>query len=243
MAASLAVYTSRAASATLAALAILCAISGWINWPSDAVCESRDISWSPVPRAARKWTWGFFPRATLFTESEFLAVKTPIEELEGRWKRYLPDHPIAIPARQLKTLHLPRSSYAHTPRSPDSILAIPEVFVQLECVNLLRQHYAHRKDEGYDYSPLAAFGGPHHVVLRRADLCIERLRDAIMCWGDLSAILQGLHIGEHGEPHSDVRLDAAHKCRDLDAVREWTEKNAVRAVRMDNAWWGGRVFE
>lgn len=64
-----------------------------------------------------------------------------------------------------------------------------------------------------------------------------------MCWGDLSIILQGLTVGEDGKHYSNVRFDAAHKCRDLEAVKEWTEQNAVRAVRMDNAWWGGRVFE
>jgi hypothetical protein len=34
-----------------------------------------------------------------------------------------------------------------------------------------------------------------------------------------------------------------HKCRDFSGIREWTTENAVHAVRMNNAWWGGRVFE
>lgn len=65
-----------------------------------------------------------------------------------------------------------------------------------------------------------------------------------MCWSDLSTILQDLDMGKDGKsPHSTMRFDAAHKCRDLDAIRSWTNDNAVRAVRMTNSWWGGRVFE
>lgn len=154
------------------------------------------------------------------------------------------DHPIAIPANKAKQLHLFSGSYAHTPRAPDSILAIPEVFVQLECLNLLRQHFARRKNKNHDFGYSAAFDGPSEVVMHRADLCIERLRDAILCWGDLSTLLQDLVPGaDDAHPKSEMRFDAVHQCRNLDSIREWTKRNAVRAVRMDNAWWGGRVFE
>ena len=129
----------------------------------------------------------------------------------------------------------------------DSALAIPEVFVQLQCLNLLRQHLEPGRRNSteftYDYRSLPVFEGSPEKVILRADLCIERLRDAIMCWSDLSTILQDVKEPvDGGHPVSGLRFDSRHKCRDLDAVREWTEQNAVRAVRMDNAWWGGRAF-
>jgi hypothetical protein len=82
--------------------------------------------------------------------------------------------------------------------------------------------------------------------MHRADLCIERLRIMLMCWSDLGTVLQPLEeckAPDCKEPRSMLDFGTRHKCRDFSGIREWTIKNAVRAVRMDNAWWGGRVFE
>lgn len=64
-----------------------------------------------------------------------------------------------------------------------------------------------------------------------------------MCWGDVSSDLQTVHLDE-GENTPESRLDSAsrHKCRDFDAIARWTQNHAVKAVRMDDLWWGGRVL-
>jgi hypothetical protein len=154
-------------------------------------------------------------------------------------------HPVAIPATRLSDLGIASTiPYAHPPRVSDAVLAIPEVFVQLDCLNLLRQHIVrNRNDTGYNYSHHPAFKGPQDAVMYRADLCIERLRDAIFCWADLGTILQDLRIDEQGRAQSGLRFDARHQCRDLDAIRDWTVSNAVQSVRMNHGWWGGRAFQ
>ena len=64
-----------------------------------------------------------------------------------------------------------------------------------------------------------------------------------MCWGDLSSIMQLLDQGsEDAPPRSLMDLASKHKCRDFDAVARWTEEKAIKAVRMNDMWWGGRVF-
>jgi len=129
----------------------------------------------------------------------------------------------------------------HPPRVENQVLAVPEVFVQLQCVNLIRQHLARHTDKAnYDYLP--SFKGGEETVMRRADQCVERLRHTLMCWSDLGTILQGLEEEPGKEPRSFLDFATLHKCRNFDAVRDWTVANAVRAVKMDNAWWGGRVF-
>ncbi|KAK4182492.1 hypothetical protein QBC35DRAFT_547472 [Podospora australis] len=232
---------------TLAFLTVLNLLSAWQYRPSHTICESRQIAWSPFSAVGNQHVWKHFPKSTLFTESEFVALSVPIEQLEKMWNDFLPKHPISIPRSRLSTLQISSEYPAHVPRDPTSVLAIPEVFVQLECLSLLRQHLAYRANPNYThhYDNLPAFKGNNSVVMRRADLCVERLRNTITCRSDLSTILQDLvppkKQGDH--PASGLHFDAYHKCRDLEAIRGWTEEHAVRAVRLDNAWWGGRVFE
>lgn len=131
----------------------------------------------------------------------------------------------------------------HSPRDKTNVLALPEVFIQLGCVNLLRQHINHRLKDNSTYGKNPAFQGSQEDVLHRADLCIERLRETFMCWGDLASILQTLTpVAEGGTPRSNIDLGSSHKCRNFDAVAEWTQENAVKAVRMSDMWWGGRKF-
>jgi hypothetical protein len=153
------------------------------------------------------------------------------------------EYPIAIPKSRLHDLKLASDvTYVHPPRVESSVLAIPEVFVQLECLNLLRQHLG-RYTDGVDYSHRAAFKGREETVMHRADLCIERLRNMVICWADLGTILQPLVEKPGKEPQSLLDFATRHKCRDFSSIKKWKEENAVKAVRMDDAWWGGRIFE
>lgn len=136
----------------------------------------------------------------------------------------------------------PTEDLLHPPRDATRVLALPEVFVQLSCINLLRRHAARLQDNHtYDKSP--AFQGSEAEIMHRADLCIERLRETVMCWADLSSIVQlVITAPKDNAPRSAIDLASKHKCRNFNAVAKWTDENAIKAVRMKDMWWGGRVF-
>jgi hypothetical protein len=72
------------------ALTIFNLVVTWNYVPSDDRCSAREIAWSPVSKTSTRHAWKFFPRSTLFTESEFVSLSTPIQDLEDRWLNFLP---------------------------------------------------------------------------------------------------------------------------------------------------------
>jgi hypothetical protein len=89
------------------------------------------------------------------------------------------------------------------------------------------------------------FQGTSENIMHQADLCIERLWETCMCWGDLSSILQRIisaPLTEDDVSRSAMDLATKHKCRDFWAIARWTKEKAIEAVRMNDLWWGGRVF-
>ncbi|KAL2129311.1 hypothetical protein VTI74DRAFT_7957 [Chaetomium olivicolor] len=171
---------------------------------------------------------------------------TPSDQIENAWNGLLPKHPIAIPSSRLGDLGRAGSeddpSWVRDPKNPDAILALPEYAVQLACLNFLRQ-VGYRAERDFTY--LKRFSGGEDLVWERAYQCLERLRHAIMCWGDVSAI--PLFYDDHGRPtqegtdRNDVSFDfgSLEYCRNFDALNEWTQKNGVQDVLMDDFWWGG----
>jgi hypothetical protein len=97
-------------------------------------------------------------------------------------------------------------------------LAVLEVFVQLDCLDLIRQ--LSRRDQR-DYSNLPAFQIGKTSVWHRAHQCIERLRQNVMCWEDTSLILQEINpnppLGSEGQLL--FRFDSCHRCRDFDRIK------------------------
>ncbi|KAK2599608.1 hypothetical protein N8I77_011347 [Diaporthe amygdali] len=198
------------------------------------------MPWTPVSEGL-EYTWRMFPDLTFFTKSDYFGE--PVEEVDRNWSELLPDSPIAIPKSSLNALEIKYDErFTHPPRDSTRVLALPEVFVQLGCINLLRQHVVRLKDKSA-YSRIAAFQGTEEDIMHQADLCIERLRETFMCWGDLSTILQQI-ITAPGDtvPRSAMDLATKHKCRDFSAIAGWTKENAIESVRMNDLWWSGRVF-
>ncbi|KAK5994531.1 hypothetical protein PT974_05009 [Cladobotryum mycophilum] len=208
--------------------------------PNDKVCGLHGMAWTPVDQGLN-YEWQMFPWLTLFTKSDYFG--DPVEDADKNWQEFLPESPIAIPKSRLRDLKpTPDSNLLHPPRDETRVLALPEVFVELGCINLLRQHL-NRQRYNITYSDKPAFQGPYEDIMYRADLCLNRLREAAMCWGDMSSILQNLtRVPGHPIPDSALDYATRHKCRDFEAVARWTENNAVKAVRMRDMWWGGRVF-
>jgi len=140
----------------------------------------------------------------------------------GSWLTRREAHPIKIPASELSDI--PRSHLREAKPGPsdNDVISIPEVFVQLSCLNLARQ-YVFRWD--YDVSGARSLQGSDDVVLERVDKCLQRLRVAFMCWSDVTPILKP--VDAHGDIISNGDLRTLHYCRDFDRILRWTERNGL----------------
>lgn len=155
------------------------------------------------------------------------------------------ESPIAIPKARLQDLSIEaKPGIIHLPRDSTKVLALPEVYIELSCINLLRQHLnRQRYNDTTLYSHDPAFQGSAEAIMHKANLCFERLREVAMCRGDMSTVLQKTwDIEGQDIPGSALDFNTKHKCRDFKAISSWIESNEVRAVKMNNLWWGGKKF-
>ena len=105
---------------------------------------------------------------------------------------------------------------------PSGRLVRLEVFRNLACLNLLRQHTY--RDE-YNYSYLEAFQGPEETIMARVDGCVQRLREVLMCIGDATPYLIMLTPQKKQKESPD--FNTLHYCRDFDRVLEWAHEYAI----------------
>ncbi|KAB8229847.1 uncharacterized protein BDW43DRAFT_302806 [Aspergillus alliaceus] len=176
--------------------------------PTDAQCVQRMFSWSPATDII-EYKWTLFPKFGFLAHSTWFDA--PVPERQAAWDEFLP----------IKA---------------DNVLGLPEVFVQLECLNLLRLH---AQTDETDSSHLSSFHGTQKDVYHRVEQCFDRLRTSLLCWSDIVPVLQEF---EDDRLHTHVvKYDFAtkHKCRNFEDIRDWTLRNGVKGVEMDNAWWGG----
>ncbi|KAE8317681.1 hypothetical protein BDV41DRAFT_572563 [Aspergillus transmontanensis] len=202
--------------------------------PTDAQCVQRMFAWSPA-KGIIEYQWTMFPEFGFLVHSKWFDAALP--EREAAWEEFLPRSPISVPISHIDRLNLaPDADWIRSPVKADNILALPEVFVQLECLNLLRLHA--QKDET-DNGHLPSFRGSEDDVYQRVEQCFDRLRTSVLCWSDIVPVLQE-YADDDLHTHV-VKYDFAtkHKCRNFAGIRDWTLKNGVQNVEMNNAWWGG----
>ena len=62
-----------------------------------------------------------------------------------------------------------------------------------------------------------------------------------MCWSDTGVLLKAFDPDPpKGHEHRLVfDMGTYHNCRDFERVAEWTGRNGIQSVTMDNLWWGG----
>jgi len=79
------------------------------------------------------------------------------------------------------------------------------------------------------------------VIWERAHQCLERLRHAVMCWGDAGVLIKYLdpHPNEGREERLLFDMGSCHNCRDFEKIEAWTVEHSVPGIRMNNLWWGG----
>lgn len=108
------------------------------------------------------------------------------------------------------------------PSTTSKAFAYLEVFRNLACLNLLRQH-TYRED--YDYSHLEAFSGSENAIMERVDACVQRLRQVLLCAGDTTPYLIMLTPEKAQKESPD--FNTLHYCRDFDQILEWTREHEV----------------
>jgi hypothetical protein len=103
----------------------------------------------------------------------------------------------------------------------DNVLAQPEMYLQLGCLNLLRQH-VHR--DQYNYTNLRFFQGTEGDIMGRVDQCLQRLRRTMMCWADTTPILWKMN---NETKHGGVDLETLHYCRDHEEILQETKRQGT----------------
>lgn len=145
----------------------------------------------------------------------------PTPELEAAWNDSIPEHPIVVSPNHI-TGWRDTADWSPIKHVNGEILTRLEVFRNLACLNLLRQH-TYRTD--YDYSMLRAFQGSEAQIMQRVDTCAQRLRKALMCAGDATPYLIMLTPEKAQKESPD--FNTLHYCRDFDGVLAWTREHEV----------------
>jgi hypothetical protein len=116
------------------------------------------------------------------------------------------------------------------------VLAVPEVFIQLNCLNFLRRY---SQKENHNYSYLKAFNVSTEAVKANVNLCLDRLRHDFMCWADTGLNFYSTQWDQAAGKVVRKGMDfgTLHYCRNFDVITSWTSDNGVRDVLMDEDKW------
>ncbi|KAK4455392.1 hypothetical protein QBC34DRAFT_445046 [Podospora aff. communis PSN243] len=175
-------------------------------------------SWSPAWGEV-EYRWETFQNG--FSQPSIYRGE-PTEELELAWNASLQRNPILIPREKLSSFRRQGSSdfVTGTGTHQDSVVAHLEVFRDLACLNLLRQHTY--RDE-HDYRHLKAFQGSEEEIMTRVDACVQRLRQVLMCSGDATPYL--IMVTPKKKLKEAPDFNTLHYCRNFDRILEWTRRN------------------
>ncbi|KAI1323299.1 hypothetical protein F5Y16DRAFT_403601 [Xylariaceae sp. FL0255] len=144
-----------------------------------------------------------------------------------------------IPESQ--AIHLEPST-AEIHGDPGNYVVTIEVFHSLHCLDELRKtiwpEYYGTLEERYNVS--------RELATMHQDHCVEALREAIMCGGDITP-----HSWQYvpGTDHITAKGVGQHSCRDFDAIKKWAIENSMsgnwapvglEGQFKDNRWKAGK---
>ncbi|KAH9215076.1 hypothetical protein DL95DRAFT_389115 [Leptodontidium sp. 2 PMI_412] len=110
-------------------------------WPRDnSYCVRATSAWSPALEAIR-YKWGMFTEPARWEpRSPLVGKHKPSPQVEEAWAVLIPDGMITIPSNRLETLnHTKNFDWKRPGENADNIYAVPEVFLQINCLDFLRQ--------------------------------------------------------------------------------------------------------
>lgn len=186
--------------------------------PSPLECTMSMHSWSPAWDAVDQ-RWETFQND--FSQKSAFRGQ-PTAAIEAAWNSILQESPIPMSSNEME---LPRGiepSSLVTDKD-GNFLGHLEVFRNLACLNLLRQH-TFRDD--YSYDSLSAFQGTEGEIMSRMDGCVQRLRNVLMCEGDTTPYLIMLTPDKKQKESPD--FNTLHYCKDFTRILDWAKVNGVQ---------------
>ncbi|KAL5366465.1 hypothetical protein BJX96DRAFT_169954 [Aspergillus floccosus] len=145
----------------------------------------------------------------------------PSPELDAAWHQLTEVRHVSISPEIMAAIDKSNSNAVQLPDG--NYLGATEVFHQLHCLNLIRQH---SYKEYYDVDgrrPPGLTDSPA-TLRKHLDHCIDILRQNIMCNGDASVIT---HNWVEGYQFPYPNFNTKHKCRNFGRIVEWEKKNQV----------------
>ncbi|KLU83035.1 hypothetical protein MAPG_02102 [Magnaporthiopsis poae ATCC 64411] len=181
-------------------------------------------------------------------------VGQPTKAMEKKWKDLADVPAIVIPFDKLPLLNRTEDAGGQRgsrfltvrpgtphPWSTGGYVGVTEVFHHLHCLNVLRQYiwrdgYASPGHDDDDERPPLPSMMRHGSSREHTDHCIDTLRQALMCSGDVTPYLVYAGDGVDGDgswPPKNAREDfqALHKCRRFEPLLKYVWENGLLARR------------
>ncbi|KAL0934572.1 uncharacterized protein CTRU02_211371 [Colletotrichum truncatum] len=199
-----------------------------LRWaPSDKYCAAQLSVWSPLLEAV-EYEERDFESGLALDNSGFTGL--PTAEMEAKWEGLAQVPGVLIPSDRVPYLNrsVDQGFVPAISSSPSSgFVGGVEVFHHLHCLNMLRQ-YIWRDSYPENIIPSLLKLNSPEVARNHTNHCIDTLRQALMCTGDVTPYL--VYKTEVSvESKSPIREDfqASHKCRKFPKLLDWMMKNGV----------------
>ncbi|PYI34944.1 hypothetical protein BP00DRAFT_462874 [Aspergillus indologenus CBS 114.80] len=155
--------------------------------------------------------------ASLKIESPFIGEPRP--ELDQAWTDLLQYSSIAVSGEDLRRIN---KTSIPIPGAKDSYWVDLSITHELHCIKRLYQFF-HKDHYFPDLSP-----EEEELNYMHTDHCLEILRQASMCHGDVSLI--PMHWNDIS-PIPEADFSVPHKCVNWEKLRTWTRENSVDVMR------------
>ncbi|CCF34127.1 hypothetical protein CH063_01082 [Colletotrichum higginsianum] len=200
-----------------------------LRWaPSDKYCAAQLSVWSPLLEAV-EYEERDFESGLSLESSGFTGP--PTAEMEAKWESLAQVPGVLIPSERVPYLNrsVDQGFVPATASSPSSgYVGGVEVFHHLHCLNMLRQ-YIWRDSYPENMMPSLLKHNSPGVARNHTNHCIDTLRQALMCTGDVTPYLVYKTKGSSIKSEGPVREDfqASHKCRKFPKLLDWMMENGV----------------
>ncbi|KAI1126956.1 hypothetical protein F5Y10DRAFT_266668 [Nemania abortiva] len=147
---------------------------------------------------------------------------TPRKELDDAWEVLTHMNASGVTGDVVDRVGKSRIAMKYSEEEGGLYFAGIEVFHQMHCLNIIRQFtyldYYMRPEN----LPMS-FTDPEPILRSHIDHCIDMLRQALLCQGDVGIVTYNW-VKPWG-PYPD--FSTHHKCRKLDNIIAWADKNPV----------------
>ncbi|KAK2616559.1 hypothetical protein QQS21_000602 [Conoideocrella luteorostrata] len=208
----------------------------WRSSPSEMACAKKVSPYSPIWETIEFWEDNFvnyFNHSTVYRGP-------PTLERELAWDKLWYNHLISVDAAGVEALNQTQAGrhveiIGSDPANP-RYGAVPEVFHQLHCLNIIRQYTWPLKMFDKSWGRLVPSLGDRVASRMHVDHCIETLRLSLMCYSDITPLL---FLYDASSPlGSKIDFNSHHKCRNFSKVVDYVADYGVE-IPMDRSKMAG----